>query len=230
MAGQRFIVANVDQTGEELQRILQATTGGSASSPGLNANAQALVWPDDKAGLRDQLTYYSNYGSRIDIGSPGGARKFNVPRYDGGAGDILYGGWGELGALTSGGEICSDPSLSSPLTFACFKVNGSAFGWLQGTSMSAPNATGVAALVLSAKHGLQENPDGLLARLQSTARTGMVNESGPNNPTDTGASITAGPCSTGYCHMTFYPGGAGNPITFSDAYGAGMVNAAAAVG
>ena len=181
-------------------------------------------------GLHDQLTYYSNYGSRIDIGSPGGARKFNVPRYDGGAGDILYGGWGELGALTSGGEICSDPSLSSPLTFACFKVNGSAFGWLQGTSMSAPNATGVAALVLSAKHGLQENPDGLLARLQSTARTGMVNESGPNNPTDTGASITAGPCSTGYCHMTFYPGGAGNPITFSDAYGAGMVNAAAAVG
>ena len=30
-------------------------------------------------GLQNQLTYYSNYGPRIDVAAPGGARKFNVP-------------------------------------------------------------------------------------------------------------------------------------------------------
>ncbi|MFN8082156.1 MAG: S8 family serine peptidase [Kineosporiaceae bacterium] len=178
-------------------------------------------------GAKDQLTYYSNYGSRIDISAPGGARKLGLPRYDGGAQDVLYGGWGELGALTANGEICQDPSLASFLTFSCFKVTGSAFGWLQGTSMSAPNATGVAALVLSAKHGVQENPDGLLSALQSTARTGMANQTGPNS-SDTGPSAAGVACASGYCHVQFFPGG-GNPITFSDAYGAGMVDAAAAV-
>lgn len=198
--------------------------GGSASSPGLNANAQALVWPDDKAGLRDQLTYYSNYGTRIDIAAPGGARKFNIPRYDVGNADILYGGWGTLGALDSSGEICTDPASASLLTFACFKVNGAAFGWLQGTSMSAPNATGVAALALAAHHELQGSPDNLLAKLQSTARTNMVNYMGPNDPTNTLPSAAGAACDTGYCHID-----RNNPISFRDAYGPGIVNAGATV-
>ena len=198
--------------------------GGSTSSAGINALAQALVWPDSKLGLRDQLTYYSNFGSRIDIAAPGGARKFNIPRYDVGAADILYGGWGTLGALDPSGEICKDPALASLLTFACFKVNGAGFGWLQGTSMSSPNATGVAALTLAAHHELQGNPAGLLARLQGTARTNMVNYMGPNDPTNFAQSAAGVPCTTGYCHVD-----RNNPITFSDAYGAGMVNAGAAV-
>src|SRR6185312_11751744 len=35
-------------------------------------------------GLDNQLAYYSNYGPRIDIAAPGGARKFNLPLWDGG--------------------------------------------------------------------------------------------------------------------------------------------------
>src|SRR5262249_37644976 len=62
-------------------------------------------------GARDQLTYYSSYGSRIDIAAPGGARKIGMPRADVGAADILYGGWGTLGALDPSGEICKDPAL-----------------------------------------------------------------------------------------------------------------------
>jgi subtilisin family serine protease len=54
-------------------------------------------------------------------------------------------------------------------------VQGAGFGWLQGTSMSAPNATGVAALTLAAHPELLENPSGLLAKLQVTARKDMVN-------------------------------------------------------
>jgi subtilisin family serine protease len=198
--------------------------GGSTTTPGLNANAQALVWPDALAGKKDQLTYYSSYGSRIDITAPGGGRKFNIPRYDVGSLDILYGGWGTLGALDASGEICTDPSLASILTFTCFKVNGAGFGWLQGTSMSSPNASGVAALTLAAHPNLQGNPAALLARLQSTARTDMVNYMGPNDPANTAPSATAGPCPTGWCHID-----RNNPIPFSDAYGAGMVNAGAAV-
>lgn len=96
--------------------------------------------------------------------------------------------------------------------------------------MSAPNATGVAALVLSAKPSLQGNPDGLLARLKSTARTDMRNGTGPNRAGDTGVSAAGVACTTGYCHLQYFtPGDAANPITFKDAYGAGMVNAAAAV-
>ena len=176
-------------------------------------------------GAKDQLAYYSNYGSRIDIAAPGGARKLGVPRYDGGDADILYGGWGTLAGLTANGEICQDPASASLLTFACFKVNGTAFGWLQGTSMSSPNAAGVGALTLAAHPELQGNPDALLAHLQSTARTNMVNETGPNDSANTAPSLAGVPCTTGWCHLKF---GLDDGIVFSDAYGAGMVNAGAA--
>jgi subtilisin family serine protease len=202
--------------------MVSATNNAIAAAP--DAVSPLVKWTGTAIGQRDQLTYYSSYGSRIDIAAPGGARKFNIPRYDGGAGDILYGGWGSLGALTANGEICQDPSLASFLTFACFKVNGAAFGWLQGTSMSSPNAAGVAALVLAAHPELKGDPDGLLAQLQGTARQNMVNLMGPNDPDNTAPSTTAGPCNTGFCHVDFE-----HAIPFADAYGAGMVNAAAAV-
>ena len=207
--------------------IMVSSTNNANGSPSSPAVLQHLN-SKPVEGARDQLAYYSNYGSRIDIAAPGGARKMGIPRYDVGAEDVLYGGWGELGALTANGEICQDPSLASFLTFSCFKVTGSAFGWLQGTSMSSPNATGVAALTLGAHPGL--SPDALLAKLQSTARINMANGTGPNDPTDTGPSATSGPCTSGFCHLDYYtPGDPANPITFADAYGAGMVNAAAAV-
>jgi subtilisin family serine protease len=200
--------------------MVSATNNAIADATG----AGAVNFWKTHVGAKDQLTYYSNYGSRIDISAPGGARKFNVPRYDGGAGDILYGGWGTLGALDPSGEICTDPSLASLATFSCFKVTGAGFGWLQGTSMSSPNATGVAALTLSAHPELRRNPDALLARLKATARTNMTNYMGPNDPANTSADATGTPCDAGFCHVDF-----AHPLSFQDAYGAGMVNAAAAV-
>ena len=204
--------------------IMVSSTGNANGAPPAGYGWQAGI-QKPTVGARDQLAYYSNYGSRIDIAAPGGARKLGVPRYDGGPADILYGGWGTLGALDPSGEICTDPSLSSLLSFACFKVQGAGFGWLQGTSMSSPNATGVAALTLAAHPELQGNPGGLLSRLQATARTNMVNLTGPNDPANAAPGFAGTPCATGFCHLRF----GGGLIAFSDAYGAGMVNAAAAV-
>ena len=61
-----------------------------------------LRW-QEHVGARDQLAYYSNYGTRIDLAAPGGARRYEIPGYDGGAGNVLLGGWGSFGALASAG-------------------------------------------------------------------------------------------------------------------------------
>ncbi|MDP9306913.1 MAG: S8 family serine peptidase, partial [Actinomycetota bacterium] len=176
-------------------------------------------------GARDQLAYYSSYGSRVDVAAPGGARRFNLPGWDGGDGNILYGGWGSLGALAENGLICRDPLQSSLFNFACFKVDGAGFGWLQGTSMATPNALGVAALVVSAKPALRHDPADLVDRLQATARRTMTNYTGPDDPNNTSPTYDGRPCDTGYCHLDTT-----DPIGFGDAYGAGLVDAGAAVG
>jgi hypothetical protein len=174
-------------------------------------------------GARDQLAYYSSYGSRVDVAAPGGARRFNVPGWDGGDGNFLYGGYGSLGALDSSGLICGDPTEASLFNFACFKVDGNGFGWLQGTSMATPNAVGVAALAISARPELRGNPDGLATRLELTASRTPTNYTGPNDPANTAPTYRGDPCPTGYCHLD-----TSRAIGFAGAYGAGLVDAAAA--
>ena len=175
-------------------------------------------------GARDQLAYYSNYGSRIDLAAPGGARAYEIPAYDGGPGDVLAGGWGSFGALAKDGLICNDPAEASIFNSACFMARGDAYGWLQGTSMSSPNAAGVAALVLSAHHELVGHPAALVHRLTDTANRSPVNYMGPNDPANGAASLDGTPCGTGFCHVD-----QSHPIGFGDAYGAGLVDASAAV-
>jgi subtilisin family serine protease len=175
-------------------------------------------------GARDQLAYYSNYGSRVDLAAPGGARRYQIPGYDGGDGDILYGGWGSFGALSDRGLICNDPFTSSLFNSACFTAHGQSFGWLQGTSMSSPNAAGVAALALSARPELRGRPEALEQRLARGARRDLTNFMGPNDPGNTVPALDGTPCDTGYCHVS-----QSRPIAFADAYGAGLVDAGAAV-
>jgi lantibiotic leader peptide-processing serine protease len=200
--------------------MVSATANAIGAAP---ANVP-LRWRDH-LGARDQLAYYSNYGSRVDLAAPGGARRFQIPGYDGGDGDILYGGWGSFGALSAKGLICSDPFTSSLFNSACFTASGQAFGWLQGTSMSSPNAAGVAALVLSTRRDLRGHPEALERRLEASARHKLTNFMGPNDAVSTAPALDGTPCDTGYCHVS-----QSQAIAFADAYGAGLVDAGAAVG
>jgi len=199
--------------------VIMVSATNNTVMPGAPAT---FGWTAPALGSKDQLTYYSNYGSRIDLSAPGGARKFNIPRYDGGLNDVLRDGWGIIGPTDPTGDLCA--TAGDIGTFACFKVTGAGFAFLQGTSMSSPNAAGVGTLVLAARPALQGNPDGLLARLRATARTNMTNFMGPNDPANTSDSTLNGPCPTGWCHID-----RNHPISNADAYGAGIVNAAAAV-
>jgi subtilisin family serine protease len=220
-----------DSADFDLRGLLEAPAGvpGVVMVSATN-NANGAAPADDPFGLgmhvgaRDQLAYYSSYGSRVDLAAPGGARRFNLPGWDGGDGNILYGGWGSLGALAENGLICRDPLQSSLFNFACFKVDGAGFGWLQGTSMSAPNALGVAALAISAKPALRHHPADLVARLEATARRTMTNYTGPIDPSDTAPTYDGRPCATGYCHLD-----TSSSISFADSYGAGLIEAGAAV-
>jgi lantibiotic leader peptide-processing serine protease len=198
----------------------------TANEVGNAAGADPSVrWPATLVGARDQLAYYSNYGSRIDLAAPGGARKFNIPLFDGGAEDVLAGGYGTFSAVDSNSAYCTDPETSASYNSACFTIGGQGFAWSQGTSMATPNVAGVAVLVLATHRWLKNNPDALLAQLQRTARKTATNYTGPNDPDNTTAAIDGGAsCDTGYCHLDFE-----HSILSSDAYGAGVVDAGAAV-
>jgi hypothetical protein len=63
------------------------------------------------------------------------------------------------------------------------------------------------------------------ARLQSTARQGLANATGSNDPGNTAAGASGTACPSGYCYLDY-----AHPIPFAQAYGAGLVDAAAVVG
>jgi subtilisin family serine protease len=202
--------------------VMVSSSGNAIADPGDNV-VPAHTPPATVVGTQDNLAYYSSYGERVDIAAPGGARKFGVPNFDTRPGtDVLLGGWGQLGATDKDGELCED--TGDPATFACFVEKGQGFAWLQGTSMSSPQIAGIAALTLSAHRELRNHPGALQARLEATASQAVVNHTGPSSP-DTDAAFDGTPCAVGFCHVSWT-----NPIPFDLAYGAGMANAAAAVG
>lgn len=184
-------------------------------------------------GAQDQLTYYSTYGDGIDVAAPGGARKFNLPGFArGGTPGWPYTGLGSYyeGSSVSDGynawEIFNTTSNYS-IGIVCWWITGPGFtpeqcyGNIQGTSMAAPHAAGVAALIASRNLDARGHPARIEALLKKGARQDVENHTAALDPNDfSKAEITGDPCPSGYCYVN--PGPA---IPFEQAYGAGIVNA-----
>ncbi|MGD9510616.1 MAG: S8 family serine peptidase, partial [Geminicoccaceae bacterium] len=173
-------------------------------------------------GLPDQLAYYSNYGPRIDVAAPGGARKFNLPYWDrGGTPGFPY----VTDDFTNVWEEFSTTSNWSTDVPCFIFAKGAGFtpnqcySSIQGTSMATPHVSAVLALIASARPALRGKPERLVAALKAGTRKAhnltQVLSAGDRSPGDFGGSA----CDSGYCHL----GGAA--VSNADAYGAGIVMA-----
>jgi subtilisin family serine protease len=161
-------------------------------------------------GLKDQLTYYSSYGERIDVSAPGGARNYNVPRFD------------CLSANCGRGGPSSPTATDNPEDFGAWGVNGAGapcnncYAFVQGTSMATPQVAGTAVLALSV------NPDLSPRELAGLLRR-SVSEFIDDNATPV---IETDPSSPTYNYSIDYDGrGISNRLL-----GRGVIDAARAVG
>jgi len=223
-------VVDVSSTGNVVNASSATCPPGTIGDPGpppnFNATCKPASDPHQAAGpgRRNQLAYYSNYGPRIDLAGPGGARKFNLPNYDrGGTPGFPYTSE-DLTSVWEDFNITSNFATQIPcFTFASGSgfPQGECYTAIQGTSMAAPHVVGAFALSASAHRGLREHPAALIAWVKARANDNVHNLTRALSATDTsGGDLTGGSCPTGYCHLE------GARISDRDAYGAGLVSAA----
>lgn len=196
-------------------------TMGTPEAP--NATCKPLRDRHQSAGQgeEDQLSYYSNFGPRINIAGPGGARKFNLPVWDrGGTPGFPYTD-DDLTNVWQTFSVTSNWGLSIPcftFTRGSHFYTNECYSAIQGTSMAAPHVTAALAVVASEDPALRGDPGRLVDRIEA-----MAIDPGPNfteviDPNDTSAAdLTRVHCPTGYCHL------GGDSIPNSEAYGAGLV-------
>ena len=110
-------------------------------------------------GAENLLAWYSTYGNITDVTAPGGSR-FQTPTLDPARGRVL----------APYSSTAGDLDVEAALGRLVVDASGNFYAWLNGTSMAAPHAAGVAALIRSA---FPEHATGsVVAMLRNTA-TGM---------------------------------------------------------
>jgi lantibiotic leader peptide-processing serine protease len=221
-----------------------SSTGNRVETPSRNCTSESLTYPSSTCklttdahqptgiGRTNQLAYYSNYGPRIDIAAPGGARKFNLPVWDGG------GTPGFPVTTTDGTKVWEAFSITSDwaLEIPCYLLSApfypnDCYSTIQGTSMATPHVSAVLALIASANPQWRHHPRHLVAALLGSALPVHGNRTEPLSATDTSAGDRTGVAcadqsggpTSGYCHL------GGEPIEDDEAYGAGLVDARRAV-
>jgi subtilisin family serine protease len=150
-------------------------------------------------GAQNLLAWYSSYGNITDVTAPGGSR-FQTPAPDTSRGRVL----------STYSATASDLAAEAALGRLVQDADGNYYAWLNGTSMAAPHAAGVAALIRSAHPSMSVGA--VVAMLRNTA-TGM----GCPAELDPGVDFFGAPVQ--HC-----AGGAGS----NNFYGKGLVNALAA--
>jgi len=150
-------------------------------------------------GAQNLLSWYSTYGNITDVTAPGGSR-YQTPTFNSSRGRVLapYSSTaGDLAAEAALGRLVQDP-------------DGNYYAWLNGTSMAAPHAVGVVALIRAAHPGMSVGA--VVAMLRSTA-------TGQACPTELDPGVAFFGAPVQYCS-----GGVGS----NNFYGKGLVNALAA--
>ena len=150
-------------------------------------------------GAQNLLSWYSTYGNVTDVTAPGGSR-FQTPTFDPNRGRVL----------STYSSTASDLALEAALGRLVQDANGNYYAWLNGTSMAAPHAAGVVALIRAAHPGM---PQGAVAALLRSTATGQPCPAA----LDPGVEFFGAP-------VQVCKGGSGN----NNFYGKGLVNALAA--
>ncbi len=150
-------------------------------------------------GAQNLLSWYSTYGNVGDVAAPGGSR-FQTPTFDPNRGRVL----------STYSSTASDLAAEAALGRLVQDANGNYYAWLNGTSMAAPHAAGVVALIRSAHPGMSQ---GAVAALLRSTATGQPCPAA----LDPGVVFFGAP-------VQFCSGGSGN----NNFYGKGLVNALAA--
>ena len=151
-------------------------------------------------GAQNLLSWFSSYGNLTDVTAPGGSR-FQTPTFDSARGRVL----------SPYSSTASDLAFQASIGRLVVDNRGNYYAWLNGTSMAAPHAAGVAALIRAAHPGMSQGA--VVAALRSGATPLPC-------PTalDPGVALFGAP-------IQVCTGGAGN----NNFYGKGLVNALAAV-
>ena len=179
--------------------------------PGANVtrpvNNSCVVLPQELPGVvvvtatgaENLLAWYSTYGNLTDVTAPGGSR-FQTPVFNSSRGRVL------APYSSTAGDLALEASLSRLVV----DPDGNYYAWLNGTSMAAPHAAGVAALIRAAHPEMSQGA--VAAKLRQTA----TNLPCPD-ALDPGVAFFGAP-------VQVCTGGIGS----NSFYGAGLVNALAA--
>jgi len=219
-------VIDVSSTGNVVARPSAVCPTGAANSNNAVCKPTSDRHQATGQGLQNQLAYYSNYGPRVDVAGPGGARKFNVPAADRG---------GTPGfPFTTADHLAAYEDFSTTSNWAtqipCFTLTlpgfpaDQCYTTIQGTSMATPHVSAVAALIASTNPDARGDPNRVERSLKSSARHIRGNQTQVLDPNDKSkGDLTGVACATGYCHL------GGSAVPDAEAYGAGLVDALAAV-
>lgn len=198
--------------------------GSTGSADDVNATCKPATDRHMAGGVgkQNQLSYFSNYGPRIDVAAPGGARKFNLPLWDrGGTPGFPF-------TTADQTNVWQDFSTTSnwATQIPCFIfAAGSGFpenqcySTIQGTSMATPHVAAALALLASAHPSARGRVDTLVSMLKAQAVDPGQNFTQVVSPTDKSKGDLDGTaCPTGFCHL------GGPAVPNSEAYGAGLIN------